>query len=537
MPHTFNVDNVEPVLTPLPRRTVRERFPEVIDGASAESSFVDSGEAHPLIAAVHFAFSQHRPLVLTPDAVWITIAQGFAQHLRLNSEKFRSRFVRHSGRKVLIVRHPSPELPEQMEPIIEEFQRKLAEELGPGMARLMTCDFSTTTSVERTASAVVMMDAFQPFYEYAVYCVCGIPRITVTGTEQDWRAIGERVRILGEYELEWWTPHVEKIVRHLQQSAAGKPDAAFFRRIYKPEDAYGGEVVTGWIARLYPYVKGDGAFRERNPLLTVAEEEIGRSRKASNSMFDYSGPCISADSTMPGLSKVEMVVEISERPTRNFDLLGGLVGVRQHDDGALEAQAGWFVVEAQARISDVIEKLRGAGLPELPSQSSQTSQHGESPFKRSMTRPEEIMALYSSFDGGMLPFGWLLRPARELAWGWHVIKPHFKYASVEMTVFADLPDRSMLAFAQAGCLGGPRRGVVHLPPGSIFDENRRDENERSARWDWSLLCEERDIAWVGNTIAEVLLRAFETGGADVRARKAGQLPTLLDFADHDRKQE
>src|SRR5262249_43670454 len=30
---------------------------------------------HPLIAAAHLAFSGHRPLVLSPDVIWLTIAQ------------------------------------------------------------------------------------------------------------------------------------------------------------------------------------------------------------------------------------------------------------------------------------------------------------------------------------------------------------------------------------------------------------------------------------------------------------------------------
>jgi len=212
---TFAVDDVEAVLTRLPSRSFRERFPGIIDCASAR--FIETGEAHPLIAAVHLAFSEHRPLVLTPDAVWLTIAQGFAQHVRLNSEGLRNRFVGRSGKKALIVEHPSPKLPE-MVPIIEMFRRKLAEELGPGLTRLMICDFSTTTDVERTASAVILMDTFQPYYEYVLRCICGIPQITVTGTEQDWRAIGERVRILGEYDLLWWTTHVEKIVGQLQRA-------------------------------------------------------------------------------------------------------------------------------------------------------------------------------------------------------------------------------------------------------------------------------------------------------------------------------
>jgi len=34
-----------------------------------------------LITAIHFAHAQHRPLILSPDMVWFTLAQGFALHL------------------------------------------------------------------------------------------------------------------------------------------------------------------------------------------------------------------------------------------------------------------------------------------------------------------------------------------------------------------------------------------------------------------------------------------------------------------------
>jgi hypothetical protein len=68
---------------------------------SAETRVVDTKGAHPLLAAVHLAFAEHRPLVLSPDAVWLTLAQGFAQHVRLNAQALLARLVRHQGRETL----------------------------------------------------------------------------------------------------------------------------------------------------------------------------------------------------------------------------------------------------------------------------------------------------------------------------------------------------------------------------------------------------------------------------------------------------
>ncbi|WP_272427393.1 DUF4419 domain-containing protein [Polyangium jinanense] len=46
--------------------------------ADPDLPVVDHGPTHALLGAVHLAFAQHRPLVLSPDAVWLTIAQGVA---------------------------------------------------------------------------------------------------------------------------------------------------------------------------------------------------------------------------------------------------------------------------------------------------------------------------------------------------------------------------------------------------------------------------------------------------------------------------
>jgi Domain of unknown function (DUF4419) len=65
---------------------------------------VSCPEDHALLSAVHDAFFQHYPLRVSPDAVWLTLARGFALHVRQNAEALRHQFVRHSGQERLVVR-------------------------------------------------------------------------------------------------------------------------------------------------------------------------------------------------------------------------------------------------------------------------------------------------------------------------------------------------------------------------------------------------------------------------------------------------
>jgi hypothetical protein len=44
---------------------------------------------HGLAAAIFHAYNNHQHLILTPDDIWLTIAQGVSQHINYNAEKFR----------------------------------------------------------------------------------------------------------------------------------------------------------------------------------------------------------------------------------------------------------------------------------------------------------------------------------------------------------------------------------------------------------------------------------------------------------------
>src|SRR6266496_6800098 len=58
---------------------------------------------HGLAAAIFHAYNNHQHLRLTPDDIWLTIAQGVSHHINYNAENFRSRFVNHEGKKTLLI--------------------------------------------------------------------------------------------------------------------------------------------------------------------------------------------------------------------------------------------------------------------------------------------------------------------------------------------------------------------------------------------------------------------------------------------------
>src|SRR5262245_61130119 len=156
---TFAVDDVE--VAPVPAETVpfaQQAGGHLYLGMDPSLRVLPTTATHPLLAAVHHAFAEHRPLVLSPDAVWLTIAHGAAHHVRLHGESLRSRQVQHAGRDILEVRvTQTPNSESAWAEIVHQFRAAIADRVGAGLGRLLVCDFSTTSEVERTASEIVLM--------------------------------------------------------------------------------------------------------------------------------------------------------------------------------------------------------------------------------------------------------------------------------------------------------------------------------------------------------------------------------------------
>jgi hypothetical protein len=351
----FGVGEVDPAAAPLPVTPLRDRYCDALAfGGDPDALLIEHSDTHPLLAAVGIAFAQHRPLVLSPDAIWLTIAQGVAQHVRHHAEAAVA--PDPLGRKrVEVVRDAMPGDAAAWHAAVGEFRRVLGDEIGEGRARLFECDFSTSTEVDRTVSQIVLLDAYSPYFSYWMMCICGIPSITLTGTVADWRGIRERIDVIAELDLGFWCRSLVPIADQFVRTADGKPDVAFWRRIYNPADTYGGELITGWITRFYPYLVAQGAPAHRNPMLELAIDEprnVTRSKKQR-----YTGPGISSDLVPNSSSRVTVHIIDSFGAHRAIALVGGLVGVTQRADGALQPIAGWHVEPAAPIMSAIVDRI------------------------------------------------------------------------------------------------------------------------------------------------------------------------------------
>jgi hypothetical protein len=356
---TFPVDDVAPSVRPILSETLAHslgrRFARKIlvlpeQDQPVTNALIDSispplrakldvrrlpaSRCHPLIDAVHVAFSQHRPLTLSPDAVWLAIAQGFGHHVAANAETLRGRLVRHQGRRTLdATLHDLT--PAEFEQAISSFSWQIREATDPVLHEALVCDFSTTTPAIRTASEVALMDSLASYFDYLISCVCGIPKITMEGTLEDWQRIRSRVEVLGTYGLEWWVSRLRPILDEFVLTAGGHPTREFWKAIYKPEKVYAAYVATGWITDLFPYL-GDPPRR-------------CRSRVLEHERRDWTLPIdrgVRPASFPSGLSSVPVKVTFEDGSACDVDLVAGFFAVKQNPrDLAFSPVIGWSVAE------------------------------------------------------------------------------------------------------------------------------------------------------------------------------------------------
>lgn len=286
-----------------------------------------------LIVATKTAFNNHYPLILSPDAVWLTLTQGVARHINANAEELRKQFVSHEGKEKITVLCPgfikgSPN--NLWDGTLGTFSEKIKAYIGEANHKMFVAKFTTTGPVEQAASEVVLMDAVQQYFSYECMTLCGIPQVTLLGEVADWQEIYDRAQSFKELGLEWWLPKLNSVLSHFINSAKGSPDIRWWKDFFNEHSGSGGTSFNGNLFHLFPYTVNKDY---RSKQLTMVK----------NRMITKDNSCL-RDSDMPSsLSSVPFIWNYlgEEYP---YHFVAGLVGVEMDSEtNALTPVCGWAV--------------------------------------------------------------------------------------------------------------------------------------------------------------------------------------------------
>jgi hypothetical protein len=300
MPVTFKVSDVKECKWPpesVPGSVTLVESIRDLSGVDVEASASNHGnllgfyedrwngvqKMNGFLRAIHHSFATHAPLALSPDDVWVAIAQGFANHVNANAEKLQPLFLNKAlpkGSKIYIeicrdsFIKGSPD--NDWQGAFPEFSDRISEFIGD-KRDLLVSNFSTTTLLTRASSEIVLMDAMQAYFSYGCKTCCGIPEITLEGTEDDWQSIIDRANRLSKFWCQPWIESLVKVLNHFAQAFKGNVDLKFWASLYKEGSGSGGPYVTGAVNVFYPYLRNykTKAFTTPNEAALSWDQGIG----------------------------------------------------------------------------------------------------------------------------------------------------------------------------------------------------------------------------------------------------------------------
>ena len=227
----------------------------------------------PVLNGFYTAHTNHYPIRIKPDDIWLLIVQAFSNHVNANSERLRHYFVNFDGKKQLKVEYNLSSIEQVNRKILEDFSeqinKQMKEYLGEKLVDILTPNFSTSTYDSKIVGKISIMGAFKKYFDYKMMLMgCGIPYIILEGTAQDYKEIISKAKELSKYEFDWYInkiiPHIEKMV----EAKEGKIDVDYFKNMiqkkevteqeYGPSGMFPEDVkydyICGWFLNFFAYL-------------------------------------------------------------------------------------------------------------------------------------------------------------------------------------------------------------------------------------------------------------------------------------------
>lgn len=307
---------------------------------------------HGFIQTVQECYDTHRPLVLTPDHIWLVICQGVSIHVNENYDKLKDVIFLEDKPIQLLIRNDSLEYASKhWAELFNSFSNETKKYTKDDFYSFFVSEFTTTSSIEKTAYQVTLLESYKKGFEYVAETGCGIPSITIAGKKTDWESILEKLKMLDKIGMEKWRSNLEPVIKEFISASEGEIHKEFWKNIYKNAEDYNKFYVSGWIIKFFPYL------RDINMENAPYDKETGMSKASEyffpNSFMDgdrYLLSTITTDNFPSGLSKIELKWNnYITKKFVNMEVYAGFMGIKQYEDKSLEPFISWAVCEEKAK--------------------------------------------------------------------------------------------------------------------------------------------------------------------------------------------
>ncbi len=149
---------------------------------------IPTNGANVLLETVHRCYDEHRPLVLSPDIIWLTICQGISLHVNENFEKLKHKVFKDVSSKKIEIRNDNLDLGSaHWKELIDSMAITTKKYTKEDLYDYYVENFSTTNDIITASYQITLLDSYKKIIEYVAITGCGIPSIHLSGTKEDWQ--------------------------------------------------------------------------------------------------------------------------------------------------------------------------------------------------------------------------------------------------------------------------------------------------------------------------------------------------------------
>ena len=319
-----------------PEQLCTSNIPGEVLWTSVEKNVINFGLT-PFYDCFTDAYSNHYPLRLSPDAIFLLILQGFAIHVYQNAEELRSKFVDFNNKKELVVDRRdlvfNQLTAKDFSEIFASFTDLIAENVGKELVENLTPNFTTTTPLSTTLCQLTLMTSFQKYFHYvAMVGGCGIPYIVLEGTPEDWESLLEKVKTIAKYDLEWWVSKLVPVLQEFVNAKRGHINKSFWMKFVRRKEGsgyYDPSVYNGHFTVFFPFT---------NTGYRTNLEKIYVDEKLANELLNCP------------LTLNIYFSETRQEPVP-LNIISGFIGVSQDPETLeMKPEIGWFITDGKTTI-------------------------------------------------------------------------------------------------------------------------------------------------------------------------------------------
>ncbi|EGC40386.1 hypothetical protein DICPUDRAFT_18684, partial [Dictyostelium purpureum] len=211
------------------------------------------------ITSAIMSYSTHHHLVIRPEDVWFQIINQFSIYVNKYSNELSSKFVDFKQKKDLVVITKNPILNAPYDEMVLEMANQIEKNIiDPSLKNWLIPNFTTTTPVDKVVFSVALMATMKNYFNYIFETECGIPKVTLLGTLNDWIQLKERVSLLKNFEVNKscvkkkmgeWVEELNPIMDKFIETISGNPDKKCWNTIVRIDEESGGSYISGWITK------------------------------------------------------------------------------------------------------------------------------------------------------------------------------------------------------------------------------------------------------------------------------------------------